>query len=196
MSVPHLDTRTIDGHTTLLFGPFAGFSPKYLKAGSYLDMFKSLKFDNLLPTLAVGLDNIPLVTYLVREILQSHNQRCDSLRDFFPDARNEDWNLYTAGQRVQIIKPDSKTSGKLQFGTEVVATEDGSLAAVLGASPGASTSPDIILDVLEKCFPDEMASSEWKNQLTNMVPAYRIDLTKDPDAFEAFASKADSLLQL
>jgi malate dehydrogenase (quinone) len=196
MSVPHLDTRIIDGHKTLLFGPFAGFTPKFLKAGSNLDMFRSIKPDNLLPILGVGINNLPLVNYLLREILQNHSRRCESLRDFFPAAINEDWTLYTAGQRVQIIKKDSKKLGKLEFGTEVVASADGSLAAVLGASPGASTSPDIILDVLKKCFPTAMASAAWKPQLEKMVPAYGLDLEKDAEAFKEFATRADALLQL
>lgn len=196
MSVPHLDTRIIDGHKSLLFGPYAGFSPKYLKSGSNLDLFKSVKPDNLLPMLAAGRDNISLTTYLIKEIFKSHNDRCEMLREFFPEARNEDWTLHTAGQRVQIIKKDSQTTGKLQFGTEVVASADGSLATVLGASPGASTSTAIILQVLEKCFTTAMASSDWKMQLEEMVPAYRIDLEKDLAAYEELASKANALLQL
>jgi malate dehydrogenase (quinone) len=196
MSVPHLDTRTIDGHKSLLFGPYAGFSPKFQKSGSNLDLFTSVKPDNLLPMLAAGRDNLPLTTYLVKEIFKSHNGRCEMLREFIPEARNEDWTLITGGQRVQIIKKDLRTTGMLQFGTEVVASADGSLATVLGASPGASTSTAIILQVLEKCFPEAMASSDWKKQLAEMVPAYEIDLEKDLAAYGEFASKANALLQL
>ena len=196
MSVPHLDTRIIDGRKSLLFGPYAGFSPKYLKSGSNLDLFKSVKPDNLLPMLAAGRDNMPLTAYLIKESFKSHNDRCEMLRDFFPDARNDDWELYTAGQRVQIIKKDPQTTGKLQFGTEVVASADGSLATMLGASPGASTATAIILDVLGKCFPAEMASAEWKKQLAEMVPAYGINLAEDAAAYDEFASKARALLQL
>jgi malate dehydrogenase (quinone) len=196
MSVPHLDTRIIDGQKSLVFGPYAGFSPKYLKSGSNLDLFKSVKPDNLLPMLAAGRDNIPLTAYLIKEIFKSHNDRCEMLREFFPEARNADWTRFTAGQRVQIIKKDPQTTGRLQFGTEVVATADGSLASVLGASPGASTSAVIILQILEKCFTPAMASSEWKKQLAEMVPAYRIDLAEDPAAYDEFASRANALLQL
>jgi malate dehydrogenase (quinone) len=196
MSVPHLDTRTIEGKQWLMFGPYAGFSPKYLKSGSYLDLFKSIKPDNLLSMLAAARDNLDLTLYLVREVFKSHQQRCELLRDFFPEAKNEDWCLYTAGQRVQIIKKDPQKTGRLQFGTEVVAAADGSIAALLGASPGASTSPVILLEVLEKCFPSEMASSDWRKQLDAMVPAYRIDLAEDRDAYMSLASKADALLQL
>lgn len=196
MSVPHLDTRMIDGHKSLMFGPYAGFSPKFLKSGSNLDLFKSVKPDNLLPMLAAGRDNMQLTAYLVKESFKGHNDRCEMLREFYSKARNEDWELLTAGQRVQIIKKDPQTTGRLEFGTEVVAAADGSLATVLGASPGASTATAIILQVLEKCFTAAMASSDWKKQLAEMVPAYRIDLAKDPAAYDALASKADALLQL
>lgn len=196
ISVPHLDTRMIAGHRVLLFGPYAGFSPKYLKSGSNLDLFKSVKPDNLLPMLAVGRDNIPLTIYLIRDIFKSHNDRCEMLRGFFPEARNEDWTLITAGQRVQVIKKDPRTTGRLEFGTEVVTSADGSLAAVLGASPGASTSTGIILQVLEKCFAAAMASSDWKKQLAGMVPAYGVSLANDPAAYDELAAKANTLLQL
>lgn len=196
MSVPHLDTRIIDGKKTLVFGPYAGFSPKFLKSGSYLDLFKSVKPDNLLPMMAAGYHNIFLVSYLMKEIFRSHNGRCDMLRGFFPAARNEDWRLFTAGQRVQIIKKDPHTTGTLQFGTEVVTSADGTLATVLGASPGASTSTTIILQILEKCFSDEMASTEWKSQLAEMVPSYGVDLAENTAAYNEFAARASKLLQL
>lgn len=196
MSMPHLDTRIIDGHKSLVFGPYAGFSPKFLKSGSNLDLFKSVRPDNLLPMLAAGRDNMPLTAYLIKEIFKSHNDRCKMLREFFPEARNEDWKRLTAGQRVQIIKKDPHTTGRLQFGTEIVASTDGSLATVLGASPGASIATAIILEVLEKCFTAAMSSSDWKKRLAEMVPAYGVDLAKDPVTYDVLASKANTLLQL
>jgi malate dehydrogenase (quinone) len=196
MSVPHLDTRYIDGEKHLVFGPYAGFSPKFLKAGSYLDLFKSIRFDNILPTLAAGYHNLSLTVYLVKEIFRTHKGRCEMLREFFPEACNQNWRLYIAGQRVQIIKKDPKATGVLQFGTEVVASADGSLAAMLGASPGASTSPVIILDVLEKCFKDRMVSTEWVQKLAEMVPAYQVDLAKEPERYHQLAARAKALLQL
>ncbi|VGO22225.1 malate dehydrogenase (quinone) [Pontiella sulfatireligans] len=196
MSVPHLDTRIINGNKSLLFGPYAGFSPKYLKTGSNLDLFKSVKPDNLLPMLAAGRDNMPLTQYLINECRKSHEGRCNMLREFFPDAKDEDWKLITAGQRVQIIKKDPRRTGVLQFGTEVVASGDGSLATVLGASPGASTATSIILQVLEQCFPAEMASEDWKKQLAEMVPAFGINLAEDPAAYTALGAKAQTHLKL
>lgn len=196
MSVPHLDTRVIKGKKTLLFGPYAGFSPKYLKTGSNLDLFKSVKPDNLGPMLAAGRDNMPLTKYLVNECRNSHRDRCDSLREFFPAAKEADWTLLTAGQRVQIIKKDPKTTGKLQFGTEVIGTSDGTLATVLGASPGASTAVSILLQVLEKCFGKELASKEWKSQLAEMVPAYGVSLAEDAKAYADLGTKAAGLLNL
>ncbi|VGO17180.1 Malate:quinone oxidoreductase [Pontiella desulfatans] len=196
MSVPHLDTRVIGGNKSLLFGPYAGFSPKYLKTGSNLDLLKSVKPDNLAPMLAAGRDNMPLTQYLINECRKSHNDRCEMLREFFPDARNDDWTLINAGQRVQIIKKDAERTGSLQFGTEVVASADGSLSTVLGASPGASTAVSIILQVLEKCFPHQMASADWKAQLAAMVPAYGLDLTKDKAAYLDLGGKAATLLGL
>ena len=196
MSVPHLDTRMINGRKSLLFGPYAGFSPKFLKSGSNLDLFYSVKPDNLLPLLAAGRDNIPLTAYLINECRKTHNDRCNNLREFFPDAKDDDWKLITAGQRVQIIKKDPESTGKLQFGTEVVSAADGSLAAVLGASPGASTAVSILLEVLETCFSEEMGSEDWKTLLADMVPAHGKRLAEDRETHAALHAKAAVLLKI
>ncbi len=196
MSVPHLDTRMIDGKKALLFGPYAGFSPKFLKEGSMLDLIKSVKLDNILPLLAVGRDNMSLTQYLINECRKSHSDRCEGLREFFPEAKDDDWMLVTAGQRVQIIKKSPDSTGKLEFGTEVVAAQDGSIAALLGASPGASTSVSIIVDVLNKCFPQQMQSEDWENKITEMLPAYGKSLAKDQNTYATLRTKADALLQI
>ncbi|SEA60698.1 malate dehydrogenase (quinone) [Thiothrix caldifontis] len=172
MSVPHLDTRIIDGEKALLFGPFAGFTTKFLKEGSILDLLESIKPNNLLPMTKVGLSSFDLIRYLVSEVMQNHDSRMSALREYFPEARNEDWTLASAGQRVQIIKKDPVKGGKLEFGTEVITAADGSLAGLLGASPGASVTVTAMLQVLEKCFPKEMASDVWKSKLKTMIPSY------------------------
>ncbi|MDQ8181916.1 malate:quinone oxidoreductase [Pelagicoccus sp. SDUM812005] len=197
MSVPHLDTRVIDGRKALLFGPYAGFSPKFLKEGSNLDLIKSVKLDNILPLLAVGRDNMDLTQYLINEVRKSHSDRVEGLREFFPEAKDEDWKLVTAGQRVQIIKKHAGgRGGKLEFGTEVVAAQDGSIAALLGASPGASTSVSIIVEVLEKCFPEEVKTEAWQERLSKMLPAYGKHLAGDESLYRELREKSDSLLRI
>ena len=152
MSVPHLDSRMIDGEKALLFGPYAGFSTKFLKNGSYFDLPASIKWTNLIPMISAGLDNIPLTKYLIHEVMQSEEEKLEALRNFMPTAKMKDWELEIAGQRVQVIKKDDEHGGVLEFGTEVVSAADGSLAVLLGASPGASTSVSIMLNVIKKCY--------------------------------------------
>ncbi|CAN5199532.1 malate:quinone oxidoreductase [soil metagenome] len=170
MSVPHLDTRVVDGQASLLFGPYAGFSTKYLKTGSYLDLFKALRWHNLGTFIGAGLTNLSLVGYLVSEVLSSRHKKHEALKQFAPKARQKDWYLITAGQRVQIMKRDGNGKAAIQFGTEVVSADDGSIAGLLGASPGASTAVPIMLDVLAKCFPENMP--RWEPELERMIPSY------------------------
>lgn len=181
MSVPHLDTRVIDGRKSILFGPFAGFSPKFLKSGSYLDLPGSVKLSNLGPMLVAARNHFDLTRYLLNQLRQSHADRIEALRAFIPDARAEDWRLLTAGQRVQIIKQDRIRGGVIQFGTEIVASADGSLAALLGASPGASTAVSIMLGILEKCFASRLP--EWRSKLEPMLPSYGRSLAGDPPLY-------------
>lgn len=172
MSVPHLDTRVVDGEASLLFGPYAGFTPKFLKNGSLTDLFSSLRWHNILPMLAVAVQNLSLVGYLAKEVFASSAKKHRALMEFYPEADPDDWYKMTAGQRVQVIKPDRKKGGVLQFGTEVIASKDGTMAGLLGASPGASTATPIMLDVLEQCFPERMDA--WSPMLRQMVPAARL----------------------
>ena len=194
MSVPHLDTRFINGKRELLFGPFAGFSPKFLKEGSYLDLLKSINFDNIPSMWGVFWHNLPLTKYLVEQVAMSFEDRMDSLRVFLKDAKNEDWEIMVAGQRVQTIKKDEFEGGSLEFGTQLVSSKDGRITCLLGASPGASTSVKIMLDVLEKAFPELTTSEKGKEQLNKMVPFYKKEVTKE--LFDAQLERVTQVLEL
>lgn len=183
MSVPHLDTRFVNGERSLLFGPFAGFSPKFLKTGSYLDLIKSVKPNNIVTMLSAGVKEFNLTKYLVSQLMLSNEERIDDLRVFFPEAKDEDWEVITAGQRVQVIKDTDKSKGNLQFGTEVITSEDGTLAALLGASPGASTAVDIMFDVLQRCYQSEF--SGWESKIKEMVPSFGLKLSEHEDVYHA-----------
>lgn len=193
MSVPHLDTRFIDNKKSLLFGPFAGFSPKFLKTGSNMDLFASVKPHNITTLLAAGVKEMSLTKYLIQQLLLSKDQRMEELREFIPTAKSEDWDIVVAGQRVQVIK-DTEAGGKgtLQFGTEVVSAADGSIAALLGASPGASTAVHVMLEVIKKCFPQQ--AKEWEPKLKEMIPSYGLSLLQNPELLEeVHASTAQAL---
>lgn len=196
MSVPHLDTRIINGKKALLFGPYAGFSTKFLKNGSYLDLPFSINAGNLWPMLAVARDNMDLTKYLIGQVLQSPTDRLRALQDFMPTAKAEDWTLEIAGQRVQIIKKDAARGGKLEFGTEVVAAADGSLAALLGASPGASTAVSAMLSLMERCFPAQMKEQSWKDALQKMIPSYGVKLAEQAELLAQVRTKANKVLGL
>lgn len=193
MSVPHLDSRVIDGKKELLFGPFAGFSTKFLKNGSYWDLPLSIEWSNIKPMLSVGLHNIPLTKYLIEQVRQSKDDKIEALKEFFPDAKSEDWVEAVAGQRVQIIKKDEKEGGVLQFGTEIVHDAQGSIAALLGASPGASTAVKIMLDLMEMCFPEN--SEEWKPKIQTMIPSYK-NLEIDQDYYQNSRKRTAEILNL
>ncbi len=195
MSVPHLDTRFINNQKSLLFGPFAGFSPKFLKTGSMFDLVTSVKPNNVLTMLAAGIKEMSLTKYLIGQVMLSKEQRLEELREFIPTAKLEDWDLVVAGQRVQVIK-DTEAGGKgtLQFGTEVVSAADGSIAALLGASPGASTAVHVMLEVIEKCFPQHI--KEWEPKIKEMVPSYGLSLVENPELFQEIQTSAVKALDL
>jgi len=194
MSVPHLDTRFVNGKRSLLFGPYGGFSPKFLKTGSFLDLPLSVRPSNLVPMLAVAKDNFSLVKYLVTEVLKTREGKNEALREFFPEATGEQWELITAGQRVQVIKKDPKKGGVLQFGTEVITSADGSISGLLGASPGASTAAPIMIQVLERCFPTEFKN--WEPKLKEMIPGYGAKLNTNPSLLAEITADTNRVLQL
>ncbi|PRZ05115.1 malate dehydrogenase (quinone) [Isoptericola sp. CG 20/1183] len=185
MSVPHLDTRVVDGKSYLMFGPYAGFSPKYLKKGKYLGLVTSLRAHNLTSMIGAGLKNLDLTQYLVGQLVAAPETKFHALQQFMPTAHPKDWETITAGQRVQVIKRDADGKGVLQFGTEIVSAADGSIAGLLGASPGASTAVSAMVDLLGRCFPTEFAG--WRPRLAAMMPsldgmpadAREIDTTTD-----------------
>lgn len=196
MSVPHLDTRVLDGKRVLLFGPFATFSTKFLKNGSLADLFKSITASNIGPMTDVGLDNFDLVKYLVSQLMLSDDDRFAALKEYFPDAKKQDWTLWQAGQRVQIIKRDPKKGGVLNLGTEVVAAADGSLAALLGASPGASTAAPIMLDLIGKVFKEQVATPAWQAKLKEIVPSYGQKLDGNVALTDKILGETSRVLQL
>jgi malate dehydrogenase (quinone) len=196
MSVPHLDTRIIEGKKSLLFGPYAGFSTRFLKHGSLADLFESIAPGNIMPMLAVARDNIALTEYLIGQVLQTSAHQFATLRQFYPKAVRQDWREAVAGQRVQIIKPDSRRGGVLEFGTELVAAEDKSLVALLGASPGASTAAFIALGMLEKCFAGELTEHGWLPKLREIIPTYGIDLARDADACRRIRADTAAILKI
>ncbi|MEI5986355.1 malate:quinone oxidoreductase [Sphingobacterium sp. PU5-4] len=196
MSVPHLDTRYIDGKQALLFGPYAGFSTKFLKKGSYFDLPASIKLSNIRPMLSAGLDNLPLTKYLITEVMKKPQDKLDALKQFMPTAKMEDWQIEKAGQRVQVIKKDPKHGGILEFGTEVVSSADGSIAALLGASPGASTSVAIMIALLKRCFPERAKSDAYRKKLREMIPSWGKKLNDDQALCEATRARTSNILQL
>lgn len=196
MSVPHLDTRYVDGGRALLFGPYAGFSSKFLKHGSYSDLIASINFKNMIPMLQAGWDNLDLTKYLIGQVTQSQDKRVEALKEYFPQAVGSDWKLEIAGQRVQVIKKDPKTGGVLEFGTEIVSAADGSLAALLGASPGASTAASIMLELLNRCFPLQISNDNIQAKLKEMFPTYGISLSENPELFWDIHNHTNKVLEI
>lgn len=196
MSVPHVDSRMIDGEKALLFGPFAGFSTRFLKNGKYSDLPLSIKPDNVIPMIVAGYKNIPLTKYLIEQVRQSPKDRMNALREYVPNARTKDWKLERAGQRVQVIKKDEKEGGVLEFGTEVITTADGTLSVLLGASPGASTAVSIMIDLVGRCFKEKLETAEWQEKLKMMIPSFGQMLNNNPILLDEIRKNTGEVLKL
>jgi malate dehydrogenase (quinone) len=196
MSVPHLDMRMINGEPALLFGPYAGFTTKFLNEGSYLDLIKSVKPGNIHPMLKVSRHNTNLTRYLITEALKTRTSKIGVLRQFYPQAMKADWHLENAGKRVQIIKKCDEKGGKLEFGTEIVAAQDGTIAALLGASPGASVSVKAMLDVIERCFSAQLQTSNWQSKIKALVPSYGETLIENAVLLKKIRQRTLSTLNL
>jgi malate dehydrogenase (quinone) len=196
MSVPHIDTRIINGKKELLFGPFAGFSTKFLKNGSLMDLPKSIRLDNAIPMMFAGMKNMPLTKYLIEQVRQTPEQRLQALREYVPFTKLEDWELLEAGQRVQVIKKDKEKGGVLEFGTELVVSADGTVAALLGASPGASTAASVMLEIVSRCFKKRSHSDHWGKKLKQMVPSFGLALSKDEKLLTETRQRTSAILGL
>jgi malate dehydrogenase (quinone) len=196
MSVPHLDTRVIGGQHSLLFGPYAGFSSRFLKHGSLLDLVESVRPGNIKPLLSVARHNVDLMEYLIEQVLQSESHRLAALDEYYPDAKPHEWKLQVAGQRVEIIKPDVKRGGSLELGTELVGAADRSLVALLGASPGASTAAFIAISVLEKYFADDLTSNAWLPKLKEIIPSYGVSLIDDAALCDQVRAETAAILKV
>ncbi|WKX27894.1 malate dehydrogenase (quinone) [Tatumella ptyseos] len=196
MSVPHLDTRYLDGKKVVLFGPFATFSTKYLKNGSLLDLFSATTTHNVMPMAHVGVDNFDLVKYLIGQVMLSDEDRFNALKEYFPEAKQSDWKLWQAGQRVQIVKKDAEKGGVLKLGTEIVTDQQKTIAALLGASPGASTAAPIMLNVIEKLFPQQVKTPQWQARIKQVVPSYGQKLNNDPALAQQVWDHTAEVLQL
>ncbi|WP_278426893.1 malate dehydrogenase (quinone) [Pantoea dispersa] len=196
MSVPHIDARNLDGKKVVLFGPFATFSTKYLKNGSLFDLLSATTTSNFMPMTHVGIDNFDLVKYLIGQVMLNDDDRFAALKEYYPNARKEDWKLIQAGQRVQIIKKDAEKGGVLKLGTEIVTDQQKTVAALLGASPGASTAAPITLNVMQKLFPQQFASPEWQQKIRAIVPSFGQKLNGNTALTQQVWDNTASVLQL
>lgn len=194
MSVPHLDTRFVDGKRSLMFGPYAGFSTNFLKTGSLLDLPLSVRTHNLFPMLNVAKDNLSLVSYLVSEVVKTRSKKDEAMQEYYPLAKGENWELISAGQRVQVIKKDPAKGGVLQFGTEVVTSADGTISGLLGASPGASTAAPIMINLLKRCFPTQFGG--WESKIKEIVPSHGQKLNENVSLYEELTDYTNKVLEL
>ena len=184
MSIPHLDLREIDGKQYLLFGPFAGFTFKFLKQGSNLDLPKSIRINNIRSLIIVFLKNFSLLIYLIKQSLMNHASRMKQLRYFYEDAKDSDWKLLDAGKRVQIIKNCPFEGSKLEFGTEIIFSQNKRICALIGASPGASISAN----AMSKVFIGMFGKNKYVN-LKKIISSYGSNLNSSSMKTKKFRTK-------
>ncbi len=199
MAVPHLDTRILDGKKTLLFGPFAAWTTRFLhRTGSWTDLVRSVKPHNLGTLLKIAATNFPLVRYLVLQGTQSMAARMRVMRIFYPNAKDEDWKLVDGGIRVQAIKKTDGEAGIVHFGTEVLTSADKSMSALLGASPGASVCVNIVTEVIRKSFPHLTENAVGIKRMQELIPTYGLDyrLPENAAKFNELAATARKQLKL
>ena len=191
-----IHTRIINGKKELLFGPFAGFSTKFLKNGSMMDLPKSIRLDNAIPMIFVVMKNMPLTKYLIEQVRQKPEDRLLALREYVPFTKLEDWELLEAGQRVRVIKKDKEAGGVLEFGTEIVVSQDGTVALLLGASPGASTAAAVMLGILPKCFKKWSQTERWQVKLKEIAPSFGLSLSQNEALLEKTRQRTATTLGL
>jgi malate dehydrogenase (quinone) len=196
MSMPHLDLRIIDGKKIIMFGPFASFTFKFLISGSFFDLVRSIKLHNLKTLFIIFFKEWALLKYLIKQNFKTHNDRLKDLREFYPEADGKDWYLRDAGIRVQIIKRTKKEGAKIEFGTEIIFSSDKSLAALLGASPGASISVHSMINIIERCFLNKKNSRQWKAKIRHMIPSYGLDLARNSGLLKKIRANNEKILGL
>ena len=195
ISVPHLDRRAVDGREHLMFGPYATFSTRLLKHGRRTDLFGTLRWNNLHVLAAALAQNLGLVRFLVKQLLASDRDKLAQLRRLYPGASSRDWEVIHAGQRAQLVVPDRRRVGRMQlWGTKLTVTGDGSMAGLLGASPGASTAVPIMVDLLQRAFPSEW-EQRWRERMHAAVPGLARDHW-DTDAVAEVLGRTSAALGL
>ncbi|KZX75231.1 malate:quinone oxidoreductase [Oleiphilus sp. HI0009] len=191
MSVPHLDLRVADGKYYLLFGPFATFSPILEKGRGIVEFIRMVHLHDIPNLLNVAREHFPLVTYLFKETFKGESAMLKTLDEFAPGLSNKfNWKVVQAGQRVQIIK-----DGDLQMGTEIVTSEDLSYGTLLGASPGASVSPEVMLRCVKTLFPKIVKKEAAQERLKTLFDETDVDvLIEDADKYREIRNSADKIL--
>jgi malate dehydrogenase (quinone) len=194
MSVPHLDTRVIGGRRSLLFGPYAGFSSKFLKHGSLMDLFRSVTPAIIRPMLSVARDNVDLTEYLIEQLLQSESHRLATLDKYFRMPMRPTGPSRWPGSGSRSSSPTLDTA-------EFSSSEPGLFRRKIGRSSACWGPPPapprrLQFSVLQKCFPDELTPSAWLPKLKEIIPSYGISLIDDGDLLRRVCADTAPVLKL